>query len=160
MNASLYELLALAMRYWFAALLALIVFLLTQSFVREWRIEKAVQRRIADTAATLGLRVLSSEDRRVQRGLLLPLDGDSLLGSGGGCDLRLRTRALRRRHLVLRVEKDQVYLYPEGSALVTADGQRVRRGDTLLPGQNMQAGGLVFRLERLQGEEAEAWLDD
>ena len=52
MNASVYELLALAMRYWFIALMAAIVFLLAQSFLREWRIEKAVQRRIASAACT------------------------------------------------------------------------------------------------------------
>lgn len=154
LNASVYELLALAMRYWFIALMAAIVFLLAQSFLREWRIEKAVQRRIASAASLYALRLVSSEDRRLEAGLYLPLEGDVLLGSGRGCDLRLKTRSLQRRHLVLRPERDGVLLFPEGNALVAVEGERVRKLGKLLPGQRMQAGGLLFEL-RAQGEEEE-----
>ena len=152
MNASLYELLALAMRYWFIALLGLIVFLLAQSFIREWRIERAVQRRIADAAYLFALRLVSSEDKRLKRGTRLYLEGDSLLGRSRGCDLCLHTRALQRRHLVLHPERDRVLLYPEGSALVSIDGEHVRRGDELKPHQRVQVGGLVFELIPLDPE--------
>ncbi len=153
MNASVYELLALAMRYWFIAILGVIVFLLIQSLVREWRIERAVQRRIASAPSALFLLLVSSEDKRLRPGLAFPLDGDTLLGSGRGCDLRLKTRTLKKRHLVLHLEETQVTVIPEGGAFAAVDGQQITRRSALLPHQRLQAGGLIFELVQTDAQE-------
>lgn len=66
-----------------------------------------------------------------------------LLGSGRGCDLRLKTRSLQRRHLVLRPERDGVLLFPEGSALVAVEGERVRKLGKLLPANGCRRAGAL-----------------
>ena len=122
MSQSVYELMALAARYVFAALMVLIV-------LRAWRLT------IVDSRRTQTLRRLSPEtglsgelivlegDGQARRGMRYPVIREGMIGSSRGADVRVRNGSVRRRHAWFQ-------LTPEGLEVRAHAGapMRDRRG--------------------------------
>lgn len=149
MNAAAYELLSTSARYWFLALMALIMTRLILSVAREVRIERQVRREIdragADVSAVL--EVVADETKRVRRGKRCLIVGETTVGRGRRCDLRVRSRSLRRVHCIVSRGPEGLEIVPVGRAAVVVDGVEATRRVTAHHGSKIQMGGLVFRLE-------------
>lgn len=159
MSASAYELLALAMRYWFILLMGFIVVFLVVAMRREWRIEQAVEKELKPYTGDCALVLLSDEDDALPVGTAYPLQGDASLGSGRGCDIRIKSGSLEREHALLRAEHGRVFVFATGKGLVAVDGKPVKRnGRRIKAGQRLQIGGLVFTV-KFDAEE-EPWQEE
>lgn len=153
MNASAYELLASIARYWFLGLAALIAVRLILAVVREMRIEWRVQREISEAGTSINatLVLLSDEDRRLRRGKLYAVEGETTVGRSHNCDVRIGSPSLKGTHCILNMEADGMNVVPVGDAFVVVDGEVVGRRALAQDGSTIQMGGLVFRLRLEEG---------
>lgn len=120
MNASAYELLASIARYWFLALAALIAVRLILAVVREMRIEWRVQREISEAGTSINatLVLLSDEDRRMRRGKLYAVEGETTVGRSHNCDVRIGSPSLKGTHCILNMEADGMNVVPVAAPLM------------------------------------------
>ena len=117
MNGDLYELISMAMRYVFAALMALIV-------IRAWRITLVDSRRAAS------LRKLSPETGlcgeflvvrghgKAREGMRYPVIREGLIGSASKCDVRLRSPSVRRGHASFELTSHGLLVQGYGDAKI------------------------------------------
>ena len=141
MSRETYELLALAARYWFAALAVLIAF-------RGWRAcvqDNRRARRLRDWqggAGCVGELVLVDDGtkRRRKKPQTWQVPAEAVLGSGGAADIRLKGRDIQKRHIFMTYRPGEMVLHPVNGAPFTArslpDGTHVLRdGDALRVGK-------------------------
>lgn len=97
MRAELYELIAMAMRYFFCALMLLIM-------LRAWRItvtdaRKASRlRRMSPQTGICGEFLVIRGEGKVREGMRWPVIREGLIGSAGRADVRLKSTSVRRGH--------------------------------------------------------------
>jgi hypothetical protein len=126
MGADLYSLIALAARYWFCALMVLIVF-------RAWRVT------VVDNRRAKILRAYSPETGGIgeflvnipgKRGARVPIPREGVLGSGGAADIRIAHKDIEKKHAYIEQREAGLLLRPIGGAKVAfGDGAS---GDQLL----------------------------
>lgn len=157
MNATAYELLAAIAKYWFIALALFILVRLILSVTREMRIEHQVQKEIgrAGTSVNATLVLLSDEERRLKRGKLYAVSGETTIGRSMRCDVTIKNASLQGMHCILNMERDGMSVVPVGRAFVVVDGEPVEKRALALDGSQIQMGGLIFRLrlEEIDGIE-------
>ena len=136
-DRELYELVSMAARYWFCALLSLIAF-------RAWRVTVKDNRR-----ASL-LRIWSPETGCIgefvvnpgkgKKSETLPIPKEGVLGASRKCDVCVRSRDVKRYHLALEQRQGGVLATPIGRARALKNNQVadapvfLRDGDTLTIG--------------------------
>lgn len=97
MSQSVYEIIALAARYGFAALMLLIV-------LRAWRLtivdsrRAQTLRRLSPETGLSGELIVMEGDGQARRGMRYPVIREGLIGSSHRCDIRVRSGSVRRRH--------------------------------------------------------------
>lgn len=97
MSGSLYELIAIAARYVFAALMVLIV-------ARAWKItivdsrRAARLRRLSPETGVCGEFLILTGSGRVREGMRFPVIREGMIGSSSKADVRLRSGGVRRTH--------------------------------------------------------------
>lgn len=155
MNATAYELLSAIARYWFIALAIFILVRMILSVTREMRIEKQVQREIGDAGTNINatLILLSDEDKRIKRGKLYAVEGETTVGKSHKCDICVRSASLNRVHCILGRVKEGMEVLPVGRAFVVVDGEVTGRRAMAFDGSTIQMGGLVFRLRLEENNE-------
>ena len=143
MSEGVYELLALAARYWFVLLIAVIV-------VRAWRTSVVdnrsakVLRELSGGAACIGELLVSDGPRKLtdQR---IPIPEEGLLGSGRAADVRIRAHGIAPRHMWMKYADGCLTVKPVGKAVIaaprTADGRFV-----LCDGDQLRIGDITFTL--------------
>ena len=122
MSQSVYELMALAARYVFAALMVLIV-------LRAWRLtivdsrRAQTLRRLSPETGLSGELIVLEGDGQARRGMRYPVIREGMIGSFRGADVRVRNGSVRRRHAWFQ-------LTPEGLEVRAHAGapMRDRRG--------------------------------
>ena len=120
MSENLYELLALAARYFFAGLMILIL-------VRAWRItlidsrRAKTLRRISPETGISGELLVLEGDERAKRGMKYPVIREGQIGTGRKADIRIRHSSVRRRHAYF-------ILKPEGLSVRAHAGAPLRNG--------------------------------
>lgn len=143
MSTETYELLALAARYWFIVLAALIAVRGWRSSVKDNRNAK-ILRDWAGGAGCIGELVVledgQKQKKRTIRGARFPVPEEGLIGSGGLADIRIHHPDLHRKHVWFAYRKGRLMLTPAGkaqiSAPVTPDGRHVLRdGDEISIGR-------------------------
>ena len=140
MPEATYEILALLMRYVFAALGVLIFLTAFRWLVRDHRIHSK-ERRQLPRAGQIGVLEFADSGQR------LPLTPEGLVGAGNGCDVVIRKRGLRRKHFNYRFEPRRgVEIIPRRGARVTVNGQPAKAGRYALSGALIEAGDVTFRL--------------
>ena len=105
MSQGVYEILALAARYAFAALMLLIV-------IRAWRItlvdsRRAAQlRRMSPQTGLSGELVVMVGDEKARRGMRYPVIREGMIGASRRADVRIRHSSVRRRHAYFELTED------------------------------------------------------
>ncbi len=139
MSENLYELIALGARYFFVALMLLIV-------IRAWRItiidsrRAAKLRRWAPETGVIGEFQVLDGDERARKGMIYPVIREGLIGRSRKADIRLRSRSVHVRHAYFEMAEDGLRLRAAGAARVDAGQGRTRHlalkdGDTLRVGR-------------------------
>ena len=97
MSQNVYELIALAARYCFAALMVLIV-------LRAWRLtivdsrRAQMLRRLSPETGLSGELIVMEGDQQARRGMRYPVIREGMIGSARRADIRIRHSSVRRRH--------------------------------------------------------------
>jgi len=97
MSQNVYELIALAARYGFAALMVLIV-------LRAWRLtivdsrRAQTLRRLSPETGLSGELIVMEGDQQARRGMRYPVIREGMIGSTRRADIRIRHSSVRRRH--------------------------------------------------------------
>ena len=158
MSQSAYELVALAMRYVFAALMALIV-------LRAWRItlidsrRAAALRRLSPQTGLSGELMVLEGSGLARRGMRYPVIREGMIGSCRRTDIRVRHASVRRKHAWFQLSEDGLTLRARGDApLYDADGQPARTL-TLADGDVFRLGEVLMLLVLSQAP-GEAWEED
>ncbi len=148
MNASAYELLSAMARYWFIGLALFILFRMILSVTREIRIERAVSDEIGEmgTGVSATLILMSDEDRKLKKGKMYVIEGETTIGHARKCDIYLKSRSIKDVHCILSRGQEGLLVVPVGNAFVALNGVPVTKKALANDGAELQCGGLVFRL--------------
>ena len=145
MSDGLYEILALAARYFFAALFLLIVLRAWRVTVRDSRRASKLRRWSPQTGLSGELVVLEGEGR-ARRGMRYPVIREGTLGSARSADIRVRHPSVRPKHARFELTDEGLALTAiSGAKLVDGDGKRVRRL-LLRDGDSFYAGSVLLSL--------------
>ena len=141
----LYEILALAARYFFAGLFLLIVLRAWRVTVRDARRARKLRRLSPQTGLSGELVVLEGEGR-ARRGMRYPVIREGTLGSARSADVRVRHPSVRPRHARFELTEEGLSLTAvSGAKLLDGDGERVRKL-LLRDGDCFTAGSVLLML--------------
>jgi hypothetical protein len=104
----------------------------------------------------MAFRLVAKIDGRTVR-IALPAE-EQTLGSHPGCPVRLNHPSISRRHALVRLFDDHVFVEDLGSRNGTRAGGRRVRSHKWVPGESMQFGVVEATLESLPAEDLEAGL--
>ena len=141
----LYEILALAARYFFAGLFLLIVLRAWRVTVRDARRARKLRRLSPQTGLSGELVVLEGEGR-ARRGMRYPVIREGTLGSARSADVRVRHPSVRPRHARFELTEEGLSLTAvSGAKLLDGDGERARKL-LLRDGDCFTAGSVLLTL--------------
>lgn len=153
MSANAYEILALAMRYVFAALMVLIV-------LRGWRITAVDRRRSAKLrhlnpeTGIIGELIVADGDGRLRIGQSYPVILEGMIGSSSRSDIRVKHGSVRPAHADYLMTEDGLKItVRSGARLRDAVGRRVK-ALTLHDGDYFILGTVRFLLVLSQADSA------
>lgn len=144
MNGDMYEIVALAMRYFFAGLMALIA-------VRAWKItivdsRRATElRRMSPETGLCGEFLVVTGDGRAREGMRYPVIREGLIGSSRKADVRLRSKSVRRSHAFFELTERGLRLRNHNRAPIYIGG-RSRREALLRDGDHITVGHVELML--------------
>ena len=145
MSDGLYEILALAARYFFAALFLLIVLRAWRVTVRDSRRASKLRRWSPQTGLSGELVVLEGEGR-ARRGMRYPVIREGTLGSARSADVRVRHPSVRPRHARFELTEEGLSLTAApGAKLLDGEGERARKL-LLRDGDCFTAGSVTLTL--------------
>ena len=152
MSEGAYELLARAARYWFVLLIALIVARGWHACVTDNRRGKLLRGKNGDASCVGELLVIRDEDHGRLEGKRFPVPAEGMLGSARVADVRIKCRAVARRHLWLKYSDGYLTVRALGradfSAPRTQDGRFI-----LCDGDNLEIGPLTMTLVLYDAQE-------
>lgn len=105
MSQNTYELIALAMRYFFAGMMLLIVLRAGRGALIDSR-RAARLRRLSPMAGIVGELVVIEGDGKIRRGMRYPVIREGLIGSSRRADLSIRHPSVRRRHAYFQLTEN------------------------------------------------------
>ena len=153
MGADAYEILALCMRYVFAALMLLIV-------LRAWRITAAdgaratKLRRLSPQTGIVGELLVVGGGERARDGMRYRLILEGTVGSGRRCDIRIRHSSVRARHAVFQMTNEGLFIRSHAGARIADGHGRQRREMTLHDGDILFIGRVRLMLVLSEADEA------
>lgn len=145
MGANAYELLALAMRYVFAALMVLIV-------IRAWRItmvdsrRAAKLRRLSPDTGIIGEMLVVNGSERARPGMHYPVTLEGSIGSGRRSDIRVRHSSVRSRHAIFQMTDNGLFVRGHAQARIRDGHGRPARQLLLQDGDILRVGGVHLML--------------
>ena len=145
MSDGLYEIFALAARYFFAGLFLLIVLRAWRVTVRDARRARKLRRLSPQTGLSGELVVLEGEGR-ARRGMRYPVIREGTLGSARSADVRVRHPSVRPRHARFELTEEGLSLTAApGAKLLDGEGERARKL-LLRDGDCFTAGSVTLTL--------------
>lgn len=142
MDQGIYEIVALAARYGFAALMVLIV-------LRAWRLtivdsrRAQTLRRLQPETGLSGELIVLEGDGQARRGMRYPVIREGMIGSSRGADIRVRNGSVRKKHAWFQLTAEGLQLKArEGAPMRDRYGRRVEK--------LMLRDGDVFELGRVR----------
>ncbi|MBQ6374195.1 MAG: hypothetical protein IJJ45_06860 [Clostridia bacterium] len=142
MSKDLYELIALGARYFFAALMVLIV-------ARAWRItlvdsrRARTLRRLSPETGIAGEMVVIEGDEKARKGMRYPVTLEGMLGTSRRADIRIRHSSVRRRHAWFQMT-------PEGLSLRAHAHAPMRLAGHAAAAEMLLRDGDVFDIGRVR----------
>ena len=140
MNGQLYELAALAGRYVFAALMALIVLRAGRITLVDAR-RAAALRRMSPETGVVGELLVTAGGQKAKTGMRYPVIREGMIGSSRRADVRVRHGSVRRRHAYFQLTEAGLAVRSHARAPLRAgDGTPVKSllledGDALIVGE-------------------------
>lgn len=157
MSTEVYEVLAYAMRYWFALLGLLIVW---RAFRWLRKDRQANHRRLRDLpdAGMIGEMAVLAGSRELQPGMTVPVPREGALGYVRTCDVTVPVAGVAREHLYFRYDPGKGLVIEPGfrqvcwidGVAVTARSSR-RRPAVLRHGSVLQVGEAALRMRFFAG---------
>lgn len=150
MSANAYEILALAMRYVFAALMVLIV-------LRAWRISAvdsrraAKLRRLSPDTGIIGEMLVVNGGERAKQGMRYPVTLEGTIGSARGADIRVRHSTVRGRHAIYQMTEEGLFVRGHANARIRDGLGRLAREMFLQDGDILRVGGVALMLVLVDG---------
>lgn len=145
MSADAYELLALTMRYVFAALMLLIVLRAARGAIADSR-RAAKLRRLSPMTGICGELVVLDPLPKLPRGMRYPVIREGMIGTSRRADVRIRNNTVRRRHLLFQLTESGLHLRTHaGARMRDAQGEPVREL-MLLDGDSFYIGNVHLLL--------------
>ena len=160
MNSDLYALIALAARYWFVALIAVLLF-------RGWRMTVADNRRAKLLREWMGQTGCVGEliaNPGAKRHASYPIPREGVLGSARNADVRIRHRDVRRAHAHFELREGGLLLKPLGRAELkvgagfTGEAVFLQDGDVLTIGR-LHLMLVLFDAPMEEEEETDEWFE-
>jgi hypothetical protein len=152
MNGGMYEIVALVMRYFFAAIMVLIV-------ARAWKIsvvdsQRAKQlRRLAPETGFCGeFLVVTGDGRRVREGMRYPVIREGLVGSSRKADVRVKSASVRRAHAFFELTETGLRVRAQGRARMYDGAGALRREAMLGDGDRVTFGTVEMMLVLTDGQ--------
>lgn len=159
MNSDLYALIALAARYWFVALIVILLF-------RGWRMTVADNRRAKllrewmGQTGCVGELILSPGSRKR---VSYPIPREGVMGSGRAADVRIRSRELMRAHAHFELREGGLLIRPLGKAELSVGGGFSGESVFLRDGDVLSIGRLQLMLvlfdAPVEEEETDEWFE-
>ena len=152
----LYEIIALAARYWFLFLMVLIAWRSYRWYARDRKKFKKRLKLLPD-AGYVGELVVVRGDEAVQRGVCLPVSREGMLGYLRSNDVCLPAGGVANRHLWYAFDDaDGLLVSPLRGRMIVADGQELigsRARAFLSHGSTLIVGQAKLRLRMFEGFE-------
>lgn len=152
MNGDLYELVALAMRYFFAAIMALIVARAWKISVVDSRRANALRRLAPETGLCGEFLVVAGDGRRAREGMRYPVIGEGLVGSSRKADVRVRSASVRRAHAFFERTEAGLRVRAQGRARMFDGAGAAKREAVLGDGDRVTFGKVELMLVLLDGQ--------
>lgn len=145
MSTDAYELLAMLMRYVFIVLGGLILLRALRQMRKDARAHKKELKQLPDAG-------LIGEVVDLDTGKSQPLPREGIMGSGGGCDIRLRRRKVRRQHALFAfVEGKGLRIRPHLGSQVFMENVEIKAAAYALHGTQVQLGDAHIRIRLFAG---------
>lgn len=151
MSGELYALIALAARYWFVALIVILLF-------RGWRMTVSDNRRAKLIREWMGQTGCVGEwiaNPGARKRVSYPIPREGVLGSARSADVRIRHRDLRRAHAHFELREGGLLVKPLGSAQLSVGGGHTGEAVFLQNGDVLSIGGLQLMLVLFDAQDAE-----
>ena len=145
MSQNVYELIALAARYGFAALMVLIV-------LRAWRLtivdsrRAQTLRRLSPETGLSGELIVMEGDQQARRGMRYPVIREGMIGSARRADIRIRHSSVRRRHAWFQLTGEGLSVRAHAGAMLRDRRGRPVKEITLKDGGVMSVGRVRLML--------------
>lgn len=150
MNANAYEILSLAMRYVFAALMVLIV-------LRGWRItiidsrRSAKLRRLSPETGIIGQMLVVDGSERARTGMKYSLTLEGTIGSSRRADIRIRHSSVKGRHAYYQMTDEGLFIRGHARSRIALDGQPLTQELMLCDGDVIRVGRVKLMLVLIGG---------
>ena len=145
MSTNMYELLALGMRYVFAAIMVLIVIRAARITAVDSRRARKL-RRLSPQTGIIGEMLVVDGDGRVKSGSRFPLTLEGAIGSSGRADIRLRHASVKSRHAFYQMTDDGLFVRRHAAARIYDDLGTSVREITLTDGDCVIIGRIKLML--------------
>ena len=158
MTENLYEILALAARYAFVALMALVVVRGSRITFIDNRRAASLRRYSPETGIVGELRVLKGSER-IRRGTAFPVIREGMIGQSRRADIRLRSKSVLRCHAHFEMSDDGLHVYAEPSARMEYK-HRPARNALLRDGDSIRLGNIILLFVRTKMPQEQPAPDD
>ena len=142
MSSELYALIALAARYWFAALIVVLLFRGWRMTVSDNRRAKLIREWMGQTGCVGEWIANPGEKKRVS----YPIPREGVLGSARSADVRIRHRDIKRAHAHFELREGGLLVKPLGSARLSVGGGHTGEAVFLQNGDVLTVGKLKLML--------------
>ncbi len=154
MSGEMYELVALGMRYFFAAIIVLIVARAWKLSVVDSRRAKELRRLAPETGLCGEFLVVTGDGRRAREGMRYPVIREGLVGSSRKADVRVKSPSVRRAHAFFDRTDSGLRVRAQGRARMYDGAGALRREAVLGDGDRVTFGKVELMLVLTDGQAA------
>lgn len=158
MSPNAYEILALVMRYVFAALMLLIV-------LRAWRLTVVDSaranrlRRLSPDTGIVGEMLVLEGGERAKTGMRYPVTLEGTIGASPRADIRIRHSSVRYRHAYYTMTDDGLFIRDHARARIRGADGRIYRELTLSDGEEICIGRVRLLLVLTEADSTPGEID-
>ncbi len=146
MESSLYEVLALIMRYWFIIVILYIVWRIAENALSEYRAHKKVKKEI--DKQFYGEIVISQSDVKELIGKRFGIKKENVFGRSKFCDIIIPSRSMEASHGMITLRGKKLMLVDLSSQKgVMLNGEAVVKHADLTDGDEISAGKTVLFID-------------
>lgn len=151
MSDAVYAVLAYIARYWFALLLAVILWRAVVWMRKDAEHVAKTSRNLPDAGFIGEWAVVASDAPAMPAGHVMRAPRDGWIGSARACDIRLKDAGVPARAARFFLRPDGVHVLPEKSGMMLVDGMVVQREAVLRHGATLTVGGVTLQLRLFAG---------